>query len=151
MSASQGTEDAGVMVARRGHRNNRMARRGHSLQSPSVGDVRGLGLLAEIKLRPGQRVYTWDSRRVTGRRLMVTRLQKWGNSQGVRFPKTVLDEARLKVGDDVSLLVRGGKIIVEPARKVRGRFRLKALVSRMPHDYRPEELDWGGPVGRETW
>ncbi|HKZ75809.1 MAG TPA: AbrB/MazE/SpoVT family DNA-binding domain-containing protein [Actinomycetota bacterium] len=82
---------------------------------------------------------------------MVTRLQKWGNSQGVRFPKTVLDEARLKVGDDVSLLVRGGKIIVEPARKVRRRFRLKALVSRMPHDHRPEELDWGGPVGRETW
>ena len=28
---------------------------------------------------------------------------------------------------------------------------LKELVARIPKDYKPEELDWGPPVGREVW
>lgn len=82
---------------------------------------------------------------------MVTRLQKWGNSQGLHFSKAVLDEARMAVGDDVSVSVRGRKIIVEPLRRVRGRYRLKALVSRMPRGYRAREIEWGAPVGKEVW
>ncbi len=82
---------------------------------------------------------------------MLTKVQKWGNSQGLRFTKTLLDEARINVGDEVNVSIRKGRIIVEPVAKVRGRYDLKMLVAKMPKRYQPEEQDWGPPVGKEVW
>ena len=82
---------------------------------------------------------------------MLTKVQKWGNSQGLRFTKALLDEARIKVGDEVKISVDKGRIIVEPVTKVRGKYDLETLVSRMPKGHQTEELDWGPPVGREAW
>jgi len=82
---------------------------------------------------------------------MLTKVQKWGNSQGLRVTKTLLDEAGIHVGDEVEVSAGKGRIIVEPVSRVRGRYDLKALVSKMPEEYRPEELDWGPPVGKEVW
>ncbi len=82
---------------------------------------------------------------------MLTRVRKWGNSQGLRFAKALLAEAHIKVGDRVRVSVQDGRIIVEPAADVRGRYELKALVSRMPKEYSVEETDWGPPVGKESW
>ena len=82
---------------------------------------------------------------------MQTKVQKWGNSQGLRVSKALLDEAGIHVGDEVDVSVTRGRIIVELVSRVRGRYDLKALVSKMPEEYRPEELDWGPPAGRELW
>ena len=82
---------------------------------------------------------------------MLAKVQKWGNSQGLRFPKVILEEARVNVGDEVRVSVRGRKIIIEPVEKVRGKYDLKDLVSRMPKNYRVEEVEWGDPVGKEEW
>jgi antitoxin MazE len=83
---------------------------------------------------------------------MITKIQKWGNSQGVRLSKDVLSEADMEVGEAVDVVVRKRTIIVRPARLgVRGRHDLRALVKRLPKSYQPEELDWGPPVGREAW
>jgi antitoxin MazE len=82
---------------------------------------------------------------------MVTKVQKWGNSQGLRFTKEILAEAQIDLGDEVRVSVRGGRIIVEPVVKVRGRYDITKLVSRIPKDYRAEEVDWGRPVGKEAW
>lgn len=82
---------------------------------------------------------------------MLTRIRKCGNSQGMRFAKSVLEEAHVKVGDQVRVSVQHGRIIVEPVADVRGRYELKALVSRMPKEYSVEEIDWGPPAGKETW
>ena len=82
---------------------------------------------------------------------MLTRVQKWGNSQGVRFPAKVLEEVKIAVGDEVDITVERGRIVVEPSQRVRGRYRLADLVARMPHGYEPHEEDWGEPVGREVW
>ncbi len=82
---------------------------------------------------------------------MVTRIQKWGNSQGLRLPKQVLEDAHLSLGDDVDITVQDGLIVIAPARRVRGRQSLEELVSRIPKDYKAEEIDWGKPVGREAW
>ncbi len=82
---------------------------------------------------------------------MLTRVQKWGNSQGVRFATTVLQEANIAVGDEVDVTVDRGRIVVEPSRRVRGKYRLEDLVARMPDDYEPHEEDWGDPVGGEVW
>lgn len=54
-------------------------------------------------------------------RTMDTNVQKWGNSLGLRFPKSLLDEAQIDIGDEVNVSVRGGQIIVEPVSKVRGK------------------------------
>lgn len=82
---------------------------------------------------------------------MVTKVQKWGNSQGLRFSKEVLEQAQIQLGDDVRVSVRGGRIIVEPLTKVRGRYKLKDLVAKIRRGYRAEEVDWGAPVGKEAW
>jgi len=82
---------------------------------------------------------------------MVTKIQKWGNSQGLRLAKQVLKDAHISVGDDVEVTTRDGLIVIAPARRVRGKQSLEELVSRIPKGYKTEELDWGVPVGREVW
>jgi antitoxin MazE len=79
-----------------------------------------------------------------------SRIQRWGNSQGVRFPKHLLEEAGLKVGDDVEIRVSDQEIVVKPMRR-RRRHRIGDLVRLMPRDYEPEEVDWGRAEGREVW
>lgn len=82
---------------------------------------------------------------------MLTRVQKWGNSQGVRFSQRVLEEAQITVGDEVDVTVQEGRIVVTPSQRVRGRYRLEDLVARIPEGYEPAEEDWGPPMGREVW
>ena len=82
---------------------------------------------------------------------MLTKIQKWGTGQGLRFPKSLLNEARIRVGDEVNIFVRKGRIFVEAVSRVRGRHDLKTLLSEMPKEHQPEELDWGPPVGKEVW
>ena len=82
---------------------------------------------------------------------MLTRVQKWGNSQGIRFPAKLLREVEIAVGDEVDVSVERGRIVVEPSQRVRGRYRLEDLLAEMPDGYEPGEEDWGEPVGREVW
>jgi len=82
---------------------------------------------------------------------MITKIQKWGNSQGVRLSKELLSCADIDIGDSVDVAVQQGVILITPIRRVRGGHDLRDLVNRIPKDYRPEELDWGPPVGREVW
>jgi antitoxin MazE len=82
---------------------------------------------------------------------MVTKIQKWGNSQGLRLTRQILEDACISVGDDVELAVREGMIVIVPIRRIRGRQSLKELVARIPKNYKPEETDWGKPVGNEVW
>jgi antitoxin MazE len=82
---------------------------------------------------------------------MVTRIQKWGNSQGLRLARQVLEDAHISVGDEVDVTTRDGMIVITPTRRIRGKQSLQQLVSRIPKNYKPEEVDWGKPVGREVW
>ncbi len=82
---------------------------------------------------------------------MVTKIQKWGNSQGLRLAKQVLEDAHISVGDDVDVTARDGIIVVAPVRQVRGKLSLQELVSRIPEECKVEETDWGQPVGKEVW
>ncbi len=82
---------------------------------------------------------------------MVTKIQKWGNSQGLRLAKQVLEDAHILVGDDVDVTVRDGLIVIAPVRRVRSKRSLQDLVSRIPKGYKGGEMDWGKPEGREAW
>ena len=82
---------------------------------------------------------------------MITRVQKWGNSQGLRLSKTLLADVAIAVGDEVEVAVHDGVLLVKPVRRVRGALSLRALVRRIPKGYHAAELDWGPPVGNEAW
>jgi antitoxin MazE len=82
---------------------------------------------------------------------MVTRVQKWGNSQGLRLSRTLLSDVDIAVGDEVDVAVHDGALIITPVRRVRGGHDLRALVRRIPRGSKATELDWGPPVGREAW
>ncbi len=86
---------------------------------------------------------------------MTTTLQAWGNSQGVRLPKTLLTALGLENGAavEVELTPKKDAIIVKPARSrphVRGRHRIEDLVAAMPKGYKAAEFGWG-TKGREVW
>ena len=82
---------------------------------------------------------------------MVTKVQKWGNSQGLRLAKQLLEDAHISVGDDVAVTIRDGTIIIAPIKHIRGKRSLQELVSRIPKDYEVGEVDWGNSIGREVW
>ena len=82
---------------------------------------------------------------------MITKIQKWGNSQGLRLSKELLSGVDIDVGDEVDVAVRKGTLVVRPVRRVRGGHDLRKLVSRISKPYKARELDWGPPVGREVW
>jgi antitoxin MazE len=82
---------------------------------------------------------------------MLTKIQKWGNSQGLRLAKNVLADAKLDIGDTVDIRVKDGILLVTPAKKIRGQHNLKDLVSRIPENYQGGQIDWGEPVGKEAW
>ncbi|RLA97646.1 MAG: transcriptional regulator/antitoxin, MazE [Deltaproteobacteria bacterium] len=82
---------------------------------------------------------------------MLTKIQKWGNSQGVRIAKNILADAGLNVGDQVEISVKGGSITISPAKRKRGRHNLEELVAGIPETYEASEVDWGEPVGKEIW
>ena len=82
---------------------------------------------------------------------MLGKVQKWGNSQGIRLSKKLLEVIHLNAGDEVELIAHEGTIIVTPVRRVRGRVSLESLVAEIPADYRAEEVDWGAEEGLEVW
>jgi mRNA interferase MazF len=83
--------------------------------------------------------------------MMIARVQKWGNSQGLRLSKETLDNADISVGDEVDVAVRDGLILIAPAKRLRGKYKLSDLVKRISSDYETQELQWGEVVGKEVW
>jgi len=82
---------------------------------------------------------------------MLAKIQKWGNSQGLRIAKNLLTDVRLGVGDEVDISVREGIMIVAPVKRIRGRHSIEDLAARIPKNYQPSEVDWGEPAGKEVW
>jgi antitoxin MazE len=78
----------------------------------------------------------------------TTQVSKWGNSLGLRLPKSVAREAHLGEGDTVDVSVDNGAIVIRPSRP---RYSLDELVGRITPRNRHSESDWGAAVGHEVW
>ena len=78
---------------------------------------------------------------------MVTKVQKWGNSQRLRLAKHVLESAHIDIGDDVEVIVSDEQITIKKVAKPK--FDLAEMVARMQRDYQAREDSFGKPVGRE--
>ena len=79
---------------------------------------------------------------------METKLQKWGNSTGIRIPNTILQELGLKASDIIDLVKEDGKIIITPKKK---HLTFKERIANYKGETKVEEYDWGEPEGRELW
>ena len=80
---------------------------------------------------------------------MQTQVKTWGNSQGIRIPREVLQEAGMAVDDILEIEVSSGVIMLSKP------FRHRTLEERAA-EYGGKlnldgEFDWGEPVGREIW
>lgn len=82
---------------------------------------------------------------------MTTKIQRWGNSQGLRIPKDLLREAGIAIGEEVVISVDEGVLKVTPVSRSRGKYKLEALVREIPEGYEAGEMEWGDPLGKEVW
>jgi antitoxin MazE len=80
--------------------------------------------------------------------VMTTQIAKWGNSLGLRLPKSVASAAEIGEGDTVSVSVRNGAIVLRPRRP---RYSLEQLVRKITPRNRHDETDWGTATGDEVW
>ncbi len=80
---------------------------------------------------------------------MQTKIQKWGNSLGLRIPKLFAQQAGVEAGSDVDLSVEDGELIVRPWRP--HRYELKELLQSVTAKNVHSEIETGEPVGREAW
>jgi antitoxin MazE len=82
---------------------------------------------------------------------MIARVQKWGNSQGLRVAKPLLEAAHLNVGSEVEIVAKEGQLIVRAVKKAKVKIRIENLVAQMPKNYKPQEEGFGPAQGKEAW
>lgn len=83
---------------------------------------------------------------------MRTKIQKWGNSQGLRIPKSVLDAAGFTVGQEVEIQPGSRRILLKiSAAPKRNRLRIDDLLAKMPKDVKSLRETWEKPSGKEVW
>ncbi len=80
---------------------------------------------------------------------MVTRVQKWGNSLGLRIPRSFAVEARLAEGTAVDVTLEDDRLIVRPVD--RPRYRLGDLLKKIDRRKIHSEVKTGRATGREVW
>jgi antitoxin MazE len=77
---------------------------------------------------------------------MVLSLAKWGNSQALRIPHSLLRLAKLSKNEKFNVSVDGRKITLEPMEALPTLSELLVGWDGKP----PEKYDWGEPFGREV-
>lgn len=80
--------------------------------------------------------------------MTVITLQKWGNSQGFRIPKALLESMDWEENKEFSLTAQQDKLIIEPIKK---RKTIQELFDGFNGEYEPIEMDWGETCGKEIW
>ena len=86
-----------------------------------------------------------------GVNVIQTSIVKWGNSQGIRLPKTLLSSANLADNDIVEIIAENNMLVI---RKVENKKTHKTIQERFENfngEYTFEEWDTGKPVGGEVF
>lgn len=79
----------------------------------------------------------------------VSKIQKWGNSQGIRIPKKMLETLDLKVNDSIS--IEEGENCLK-IKKVKEKLsNIEKLFLNYEDKYEKIDLDWDNEVGKEIW
>ena len=78
---------------------------------------------------------------------MTTKIQKWGNSLGVRLPKALFESGQFAEGTEVTINQKDSEIILKVAKKKLPT--LKEVMKGMTRENFEPMLDWGPDVGKE--
>ncbi len=81
---------------------------------------------------------------------MTATISNWGNSQGLRFPKSIMKELHLSIGDKMKVLVENQKIVLEPIKQSREKYDINDLVKNIPNSYKTYEA-FDSKIGSEEW
>jgi antitoxin MazE len=79
---------------------------------------------------------------------MVTKIKKWGNSQGVRIPKDILDKILLSENDFVEISIQDGGIFIKSTKKKH--IPLKQRIKDYKGNEKLSEWDTGEDIGKEV-
>ena len=79
---------------------------------------------------------------------MQTKIQRWGNSLGVRIPRSFAAEARVEAGSSVDISVEEGSLLIRPLRR---RYSLRDLLKKVTARNLHGEVGTGAAVGREAF
>ncbi len=79
---------------------------------------------------------------------MMARIQKWGNSLGLRIPKALAEDLQVGEGANVDLSAKNGCLVVVPVRQET--YNLDELLGRITSKNVHDEVDCGRPLGREA-
>ncbi len=83
-----------------------------------------------------------------------TRLQKWGNSDGIRIPSSFLKSLNLKTNDKVDVVQEKDKIIIsKPQEKHKTLEERFAMFEKLSEEEKGniESYDWGTDLGKEKF
>jgi len=80
---------------------------------------------------------------------MQTRVQKWGNSLGLRILRSLAEQIGLGAGTAVSLSAKGGELLVKPARPTR--LSLDELLAEVSDSNLHSSVETGSAVGAEIF
>ena len=81
---------------------------------------------------------------------MIATISKWGNSQGLRLPKAVMDNLHIEIGDQVNIVVVNKTVVLEPIVNSPVKYKLKDLLNQLPQDYQVSEV-FTESQGSEQW
>ena len=82
---------------------------------------------------------------------MKASIVKWGNSQGIRLPKYLLESADLTDNDVVEITAKDGSLIIKKMRIERQYKTIQDRFANFNEDYESVDISWGKPVGKEIW
>ena len=82
--------------------------------------------------------------------MLLIKISKWGNGQGIRIPKSVLELLKWKKDDELEMIVEGENLKVKKFEKEK-RKTIKELFANYDENYEKQEIDWGEPQGKEIW
>ena len=80
---------------------------------------------------------------------MEARLQKWGNSSGIRIPSNFLKSLNLKVNDKVELNYEEDKILI--TRPQKEKISLEERFANYKGENLAKEFSWDDAKGKEIW
>jgi antitoxin MazE len=80
--------------------------------------------------------------------MVEARVRKWGNSLGIRIPKSLAEDAGLRQDCIVSLEAGTDQLIVRPKSQ---KYKLQDLLDQVSPKNIHAETAWGKPVGNEVW
>jgi len=91
---------------------------------------------------------------MNGADIMEARLQKWGNSDGIRIPSSILKSLNLKTNDVVELIQKEDIIIISKPKKKHLTLEERIeIFEQLPSDEKGqvESYDWGEDLGKEMF